>query len=153
VRAPSLRRGRVCNLLLQVVLGLASAVSLGSKSSRTRHRILLFHLRMGPLSVASYESQGYDGGTLTGLHTEILTICWTSPISPFFIPPTRVNNLQLMKLHSVFLLSSNRSITSVQREVYYTHEAVICVFARWDFPVYLMLEYSLNISTAFLLLT
>jgi hypothetical protein len=33
--APSLMRGRVCNLLIQVLLGLASPVTLGSKSHKT----------------------------------------------------------------------------------------------------------------------
>jgi hypothetical protein len=81
--APSLTRGRVCNLLVQLLLGLASAVTLGSKSRRTHGHILLSHLRLpqpggpgsliyiprnrvaqlypralGSLFVASYDSQG-----------------------------------------------------------------------------------------------
>jgi hypothetical protein len=39
---PSLTRGRVCNLLL--LLDLASAIPLGSESSRTEDHILLFSL-------------------------------------------------------------------------------------------------------------
>jgi hypothetical protein len=35
----------VCNLLIQLLLGLARAVTLGSKSHRTRDHILLSHLR------------------------------------------------------------------------------------------------------------
>jgi hypothetical protein len=44
--APSLTRGRVCNLLVQLLLGLVRAVTLGSKSRRTHGHILLSHLRL-----------------------------------------------------------------------------------------------------------
>jgi hypothetical protein len=44
--APSLTRGRVCNLLVQLLLGLARAVTLGPKSRRTHGHILLSHLRI-----------------------------------------------------------------------------------------------------------
>jgi hypothetical protein len=44
--APSLTRGRVCNLLVQLLLGLARAVTLGSKSRRTHDHILLSNLRL-----------------------------------------------------------------------------------------------------------
>jgi hypothetical protein len=79
---PSLTRERVCNLLVQLLLGLARAVTLGSKSGRTHAHILLSHLRLpqprgpgsrsisprnrvaqlysralGSLFVASYDSQ------------------------------------------------------------------------------------------------
>jgi hypothetical protein len=55
--APYLTRGRVCNLLL--LLALASAVPLASDSRRTQDHILLSQfLRLGSLSVASYDSQG-----------------------------------------------------------------------------------------------
>jgi hypothetical protein len=43
---PSLTRGWVCNLLVQLLLGLARAVTLGSKSRRTHDHILLSHLRL-----------------------------------------------------------------------------------------------------------
>jgi hypothetical protein len=94
--APSLTRGRVCNLLVQLILGLARAVTLGSKSRRTHDHILLSHLRLpqpggpgpriyipqeqgGPITqlypralcslfVASYDSRGCGGGILTRLH-------------------------------------------------------------------------------------
>jgi hypothetical protein len=42
--APSPTRGRVRNLLVQLLLGLARAVTLGSKSHRTHGRILLSYL-------------------------------------------------------------------------------------------------------------
>jgi hypothetical protein len=92
--APSLIRGWVCNLLVQLLLGLARAVTLGSKSHRTHGHILLSHLRLpqpggpgsriyipqeqcgpaipqalGSLFVASYNLQGCSGGILTHLHT------------------------------------------------------------------------------------
>jgi hypothetical protein len=44
--APSLTRGRVCNLLVQLLLDLARDVTLGSKSRRTHGHILLSHLRL-----------------------------------------------------------------------------------------------------------
>jgi hypothetical protein len=44
--APSLTRGRVCNLLVQLLLDLARAVTLVSKSRRTHDHILLSHLRL-----------------------------------------------------------------------------------------------------------
>jgi hypothetical protein len=43
--APTLTRGRICNLLVQLLLDLARAVTLGSKSRRTHDHILLSHLR------------------------------------------------------------------------------------------------------------
>jgi hypothetical protein len=84
---PSLTRGRICKLLVEFT------VVLGSKSRRTYDHILLFRLRLsqsggaGPhiyihqeqcgtvllagtsLFVASYDSQDYDDGILTHLHT------------------------------------------------------------------------------------
>jgi hypothetical protein len=44
--APSLTRGWVCNLLVRLLLGIARAVTLGSKSRRTHGHILLSHLRL-----------------------------------------------------------------------------------------------------------
>jgi hypothetical protein len=83
--APSLTRGRVCNLVLQF------AVSLGSKSRRTHGHILLSHLRLpkpggpgpriyiplkqGGLSVAFYDKQSYGGGILSYLHTRKFVVC------------------------------------------------------------------------------
>jgi hypothetical protein len=92
--APSLARGWVCNLLVQLPLGLARAVTFGYKSYRTHDHFLLSHMRLpqprepGPCTyipqeqggpviipgtgfpfVASYDSQGYGGGILTRLHT------------------------------------------------------------------------------------
>jgi hypothetical protein len=87
-------RGWVCNLLVQLLLGLARAVTLELKFRRNHDHILLSHLRFpqlggpGPLIytpqeqggpviplgtgfpfAASYYSQGYGGGILTRLHT------------------------------------------------------------------------------------
>jgi hypothetical protein len=39
-------RGWVCNLLVQLLLGLARTVTLGSKSRRTHGHVLLSHLRL-----------------------------------------------------------------------------------------------------------
>jgi hypothetical protein len=86
--APSLTRGCVCNLLVQLLLGLARTVTLGSKSRRTHDHILLSYLRLlprnkvaqlylralGSLSVASYDSQGCDGGILTRSARKILLL-------------------------------------------------------------------------------
>jgi hypothetical protein len=44
--APSLTRWRVCNLLVQLLLSLARAVTLGSKSRRTHGHILLSYFRL-----------------------------------------------------------------------------------------------------------
>jgi hypothetical protein len=44
--APSLTRGLVCNLLVQLLLGSARAVTLGSKPCRTLRHIVLSHLRL-----------------------------------------------------------------------------------------------------------
>jgi hypothetical protein len=88
---PSLTRWRVSNLLLQLLLGLASAATHESKSRGTHDHILLSHLSLpqpggpGPrtyttprtgwpsytpgalisLLVASCDLQGYNGGILT----------------------------------------------------------------------------------------
>jgi hypothetical protein len=64
-RTSSLTRGRVCNIFVQVLLGFVSVVTVGSKSRRTWDYILLSHLRLGSLSVACYDSQGYGGIILT----------------------------------------------------------------------------------------
>jgi hypothetical protein len=71
VGASSLTRGRVCNLLIQLVLGLARAVTLGARSRRTHDHILLSHLRLpepggpGPCIYISQE----QGGPVTPLDT------------------------------------------------------------------------------------
>jgi hypothetical protein len=44
--APSLTRGRVCNCLVHLLLGLARAATLGSKSRRTHDHISLSRLRL-----------------------------------------------------------------------------------------------------------
>jgi hypothetical protein len=79
--APSLTRGWVCNLLVQLLLGLARAATVGSESHRSHDYILVSHLRLqfpvfispqeqvGPVKppsaefpfVAPYDSQGYGG--------------------------------------------------------------------------------------------
>jgi hypothetical protein len=66
--APSLTRGRVCNLSVQLLLGLASAVTLRSEFRGTRGHIIPSHLGLGFLSVASYGSKSCGGGILSNLH-------------------------------------------------------------------------------------
>jgi hypothetical protein len=80
--APSLRRGWVHHLLVQLPLGLARAATLGS---RTHGHILLSLLRLpqsgGPVIPLGtgfpfscpYDSQGCSGVILTCLHTDSLT--------------------------------------------------------------------------------
>jgi hypothetical protein len=65
---PLWREGVSLILFLQVLLGLVSAFALGSKSRRTSDYILLSHLRLGSLSVASNDSQACRGSILTCLH-------------------------------------------------------------------------------------
>jgi hypothetical protein len=102
--APSLTRGRVCNLLLLLVL--ANTVRLGSESHGTQDHILLsqflrlcqpggagpriyipqdrvtqiYPRALGFLSVASYDSQGYGGGILSHLHMGNVHICVFVPV-------------------------------------------------------------------------
>jgi hypothetical protein len=90
----TLVRGWVCRL--QLLLGLASAVILGSESRGTHDHILLFQIRgslnlegkvpvfvsprnrvarlypkaLGSLFIASYDLQGYGGRIRNRLHTE-----------------------------------------------------------------------------------
>jgi hypothetical protein len=52
-----------------MLLALASAVFLGSESLVTRDHILLSQISDYLLFVASYDSQGYDGGIRPRLHT------------------------------------------------------------------------------------
>jgi hypothetical protein len=63
--APSLTRGRVCDLSVKLLLGVTSDVTLRSKSRRTRDHILLVHLKLSTHFVASYDLQVYGGGYLT----------------------------------------------------------------------------------------
>jgi hypothetical protein len=93
----SLMRGWVCHL--QLLLGLASTVILGSKSCGTHDHILLSQIwdslnlddqvpvfttprnrvahlypqAPGSLFITSYDSQGYGGGIWTHFHTSTLT--------------------------------------------------------------------------------
>jgi hypothetical protein len=85
--APSLTRGRVCNLLLLLFLGSAVPLSIFycpnswdspnlegqvpvfiSPRNRVGH---IYPRALGSLSVASYDSQGYGGSILSCLHTGV----------------------------------------------------------------------------------
>jgi hypothetical protein len=92
--ASSLTRGWICNLLVQLLLGLVRAVTLGSGSHRTHYHILLSHLRLPQpggqglrinipsgtgwpsytpghwvLYSSPLTTRSYGGGILTRLHT------------------------------------------------------------------------------------
>jgi hypothetical protein len=60
----------VCNLRVQVLLCLAMAVTLRSKSCRTWDHIWLFHLRLGSLFDISYDSQDCSGTSLLHITPE-----------------------------------------------------------------------------------
>jgi hypothetical protein len=69
VVAPSLTRRRACNLLVQFLLGLFRAVTLGSKSRKTHSHILLSHLRLqqpGGPGRSIYIPQEQDGPVIPG---------------------------------------------------------------------------------------
>jgi hypothetical protein len=87
---PSPMRGRVCNLSIQLILGLASAVTLSSKFHRTRDHIILYHLRLGSLSVASYNSWDYGGGILSPI---VLSSSYVSrPVYLGIRPPSGIHD-------------------------------------------------------------
>jgi hypothetical protein len=85
--APSLTRGRVCNLLVQLLLGLARAVTLGSKSLRNHGYILLSHLRLpqpggpGPRIYIPQEQGGPVIPPGTGFCFLSLTVSQDNPLS------------------------------------------------------------------------
>jgi hypothetical protein len=93
--APSLTRGRVCNVLVQLLWALPEQLLLSPGPAELmaifycfiwdspnlegqvpifispRNRVAQLYLRaLGSLFVASYDSQGYGGGILTHLHTK-----------------------------------------------------------------------------------
>jgi hypothetical protein len=72
---PSLTRARVCNLLVQLLLRLVSAVTVRSKSRRTwDHLLLTPSFESGFAFVARCDSQGYGGGIATHLHADFYMI-------------------------------------------------------------------------------
>jgi hypothetical protein len=58
------------NSLVQVLLGLANSVTIGSKSRRNSDLNVLLHLSLGSLYVASNDSQGYGAGILTASNVQ-----------------------------------------------------------------------------------
>jgi hypothetical protein len=97
--APSLTRGRVCNLLYNCFWALSEQSLVGRSPAELttifycliwdspnlvgqipvfispRNRMpQLYPRALGSLFVASYDSQGYGGGILTRLHTELMYI-------------------------------------------------------------------------------
>lgn len=66
----SLMRGQVCNLLVQFLLSLASAVTFESKFHRIHNPFFLSHLRLSSQFAGFCDSQGYGGSILiTALNT------------------------------------------------------------------------------------
>jgi hypothetical protein len=116
--APSLTRGWLCNLHVQLLLCLARVVTLGSKSRRTHGHILLSHLRLpqpggpGPvfisprnrvvqlypgnwvpfLSPLTTRKATYGGGILTRLHTGLYYIYSSRSIAVVSIQPPKETN-------------------------------------------------------------
>jgi hypothetical protein len=76
--ALSLARGRVCRL--ELLLALASAVILGSKSLGTQTIFYCLKIETS-LFVVSYDSQGYGGGVRPCLHTGVTTDNWQLRLS------------------------------------------------------------------------
>jgi hypothetical protein len=67
--APSLMTGWISNLLVQF------AITLWSKSCKTRNHVLLSHLRLlGSVFVTSYDLQAYCAGILTCLHMALIDL-------------------------------------------------------------------------------
>jgi hypothetical protein len=98
---PSLTRRWVCNLSIQLLLGIVHAVTLRSKPCRTHDHILLSHLKLISLSVTSYGLQGYGIGILSCLHTgedgpvKVKFILWPTvswPVCPGVRPPSGTCN-------------------------------------------------------------
>jgi hypothetical protein len=78
--APSPTRGRVSNLLVQLLLGLARAFTLGSKSRRTHDHILLSHMRLPPTWKAR-SPYLYPPGTEWPSYTPGHWILFSSPLT------------------------------------------------------------------------
>jgi hypothetical protein len=115
--APSLTRGFVCNLLVLLLLGLAKAATLGSKSRRTFvGLILLSHLWLpqrrgpGPRIYLPQEHGGPVIPTVTGL--------------PF------VAFLRLAGLPAVELPVSTRVLYNLVNNVLYIHQLLGCSNAK-----------------------
>jgi hypothetical protein len=89
--ASSLTRGRVCNLLLQFLLGLARAVTLRSQSHRTHGHMLLPHLRLPKLGQSQSQSQSQSHIATDG---QSVSMSWCQAqildIWPEFPPPSKL---------------------------------------------------------------
>jgi hypothetical protein len=78
--APSLTRGWVYNLLVQLLRGLASAFTLASKSRRTHAHILLSHIRLPP-TWRSRPPYLYPPGTWWPSYTPGHWVPFSSPLT------------------------------------------------------------------------
>jgi hypothetical protein len=142
----SLTRGWVCRLQLLRVL--ASAVILRSKFHRTHFHILLSQIRdspnlegqvpvfisprnrvaqlysqaLGPLLVASYDSQGYSGGIRSRLHTGLcvclcLSVCLSVKV----------------KIKVTLRLTVSESVSLVGRALWQEDGSLFCI-CWWSSP-------------------
>jgi hypothetical protein len=112
-----LMRGQIWNLLVQLLLDLASSVTLGSKSRITCDWMLLSHLRLGSLFVTSYESQGlWRRYSIQpphgGLTVEIKDILWPTVRLPVCFgigyPPMAHNQILITEIFAaVFFLDDH----------------------------------------------
>jgi hypothetical protein len=79
-------RGRVCNLLVQLLLCLARAGTLGSKSQRTHDHTLLSHLGLsqpgGPGSCICIPQE--QGGPVIHLGTGFKTMYWFNHLKQMY---------------------------------------------------------------------
>jgi hypothetical protein len=138
--APSLTRGRVCNLIVQLLLGLARAVACGSKSRRTHDNILLSHLRLpqpGEPGSRIYIPPEQDGPVITppppgtgstSTSTQIrLTVRWQEKYGlrasapwtkrPAAIYPT--NRMQTITLNKTTVMLPKRWKTNILRGAFW----------------------------------
>jgi hypothetical protein len=117
--APSLARGRASNLLVQLLLGLARAVTLRSKSRRTHGHILLSHLRLpepggpGPRIYIPQEQGGPAIPSGTGFPfcrlLRLAGLRWRYSNPPPHGSYSTANYLFLLYINTVFCLDFNYS--------------------------------------------
>jgi hypothetical protein len=123
--APSLARGRVCNLLVQLLLGLARAATLRSKFSRTHDYILLSHLRLsqpgGPGSriYISLEQGGPVIPSGTEFHFRLLLRLYSN--SPSHRSSYCFRLLGKLRAYEVFVLLYDEGGPMLKVHVFVTH--------------------------------
>jgi hypothetical protein len=110
--APSLKRGRVCNSILQLLLGLARAVTLGPESRRTHGHEVEVEVNLRP-TVSRPVRPGVRHPS--GTHDQfffLLEISFRELRLCYFVAPSltrgRVCNLLVQKQVPVFISRRNR---------------------------------------------